>query len=108
MNLLDEHINSLGLTTAKNKLIVIAVIKYPAMLNNFKYFLGFMEYFESSIHYYAQIITLFQNFKTFFLKSFLIASEQKKVFASKTKLFTPIDIKLASFQTFKKKLSEAV
>lgn len=108
IDLLSQYVNSLGLTIAKNKLAAIAAIKYPSTLGDFEYFLSLTEYLQLSVHCYTQIITPLQDLKTFLLKLAPIADGLRKTFASKTKLTMPTDAKLASFHTFKEKLSQAV
>lgn len=108
VNLLGQHVNSLGLTTVKDKLAAIAAVEYLTMLGDLEYFLSLTSYSYLSVHCYAQIAMLLQDLKTFLLKSMPIAGEQHKAFVSKTKLFMPTDTKLVSFQILKDALLQAV
>lgn len=108
INLLSQYVNSLGLTTAEDKLAAVAAIEYPMILRDLEYFLGFTGYFCSSVYCYAQMAMPFQDLKTLLLKPVPIVGGQRKAFASKTKLSTPTDAKLASFQIFKDALSQVI
>ena len=108
INLLGQHVNSLGLITVKDKLAAIAAIEYLTMLGDLEYFLSLTSYLCLSVHCYMQIAMLLQDLKTFLLKSMPIAGEQHKAFVSKIKLFTPTDTKLVFFQILKNALLQAV
>lgn len=58
VNLLGQHVNSLGLTTVKDKLAAIAAVEYLTMLRDLKYFLSLTSYFCLSVHCYVQIAML--------------------------------------------------
>lgn len=108
VNLLGQHVNSLDLTTAEDKLVAIAAIEYLVTLGDFEHFLDLIGYLCSSVHCYAQIATPLQDLKTVFLKPTPIANRQWKAFASKTKLPTAINAKLAFFQMLKDALLQAI
>lgn len=76
VNLLGQHVNSLGLTTAEDKLVAIAAIEYPVMFGDLEHFLNLIGYLCSSVHCYAQIATPLQNLKIVLLKPTPIADGQ--------------------------------
>ena len=108
VNLLGQHVNSLGLTTAEDKLAAIAAIKYPVTLGDVKHFLGLTGYLCLNVYCYAQIAMQLQNLKILLLKSAPIADRQWKIFVSKTKLPTPTNAEFASFQMLKDALLQAI
>lgn len=69
VGLFGQEDNTLGLTTAKEKLDVIRFLQYPLTMGVLKYYLGLIGYFRSYIHYYAQLAELLQALKMIMLKS---------------------------------------
>lgn len=65
--LLGQRVDSLGLTTSKQKLKAIKFLTYPNILGALKYYLGLTGYLRSYIYFYAQLWTPFQPLKTTFL-----------------------------------------
>lgn len=48
--LLDQRVNSLGLSTSKEKLKAVRLLKYPETLGALEYYLGLNGYLRSYIH----------------------------------------------------------
>lgn len=55
VGLLGQEVNTLGLTTVKEKLGAIRLLQYPLMVGALEYYLGLTGYLRSYIHYYAQL-----------------------------------------------------
>ena len=55
VGLLGQEVNTLGLTTAKEKLNAIWFLQYPLTVWALEYYLGLTGYFRFYIHYYAQL-----------------------------------------------------
>ena len=66
--LLRQCVNSLGLSTSKEKLKVVRLLKYPETLEALEYYLGLTGYLRSYIHYYTQLASPLQALKTSLLK----------------------------------------
>lgn len=56
VGLLGQEVNTLGLTTAKEKLNAIKLLQYPLTVGVLEYYLGLTGYLCSYIHYYAQLV----------------------------------------------------
>lgn len=81
--------NSLGLTTLEEKLKAIRLLTYPDTLSILEYYLGLTGYLRSYIHFYAQLAAPLQALKTLFLQRAPLGGQQRRAYASKTKLGTP-------------------
>lgn len=106
VGLLEQRVDSLGLTTAKDKLQAINLLSYPDTLGALEYYLGLTGYLRSYIHFYAQLAEPLQALKTSLLKGALVAGQQRRAYASKTKLDTPIPRELASFHGLQAALAQ--
>lgn len=96
---LEQRVNSLGLTTSDKKLKTIRLLAYPDTLGALEYYLGLTGYLQSYIHFYAQFAAPLQELKTSLLRHALVTGQQRRIYASKTKLGPPTPQKLASFQS---------
>lgn len=96
---LGQRVDSLGLTTAKDKLQAIKLPSYPDILGALEYYLGLTGYLRSYIHFYAQLAKPLQALKTSLLRGAPVAGQQRRAYASKTKLGTPTPRELAFFQS---------
>lgn len=103
---LGQKVNSLGLTTAKDKLQAIKLLSYPDMLGTLEYYLGLTRYLCSYIYFYAQLAEPLQALKTSFLKGAPVAGQQRRAYASKTKLGTPTPRELATFHGLQAALAQ--
>lgn len=99
--------NSLGLIISKEKLKAIRLLTYPNTLGVLEYYLGLTGYLCNYIHFYAQLVALFQALKTFLLHDALVSDQQCRVYALKTKLGVLTPQKLTSFQSIQDALSHS-
>ena len=106
VQLLGQRVNSLGLTTATEKLAAIAKIQYPLTVGDLEHFLGLTGYLRSYVHYYAQLARPLQDLKTQQLKLAPVKGNPRKAYVSKTKLpLPPSPTEEASFTGLKQALS---
>ena len=103
--LLGQRVNSLGLTTSEEKLKAIRLLTYPDTLGALEYYLGLTGYFCNYIHFYAHLAAPLQALKTSLLRDAPVSGQQRRAYASKTKLGVPIPQELASFQSIQDALS---
>lgn len=106
VGLLGQRVDSLGLTTAEDKLQAIKLLSYPDTLEALEYYLGLTGYLRSYIHFYVQLAEPLQALKTSLLKSAPVAGQQRRAYASKTKLSTPTPRELASFHGLQAALAQ--
>ncbi len=103
--LLGQQVNSLGLTTSEQKLKAIQLLTYPNTLGALEYYLGPTRYLRSYIHFYVQLAASLQSLKTAFLRKAPLGSQQRRAYASKTKLDPLTPQELASFLSIQEALS---
>ena len=108
VNLLGQHVNSLGLSTEAEKVKALSLIKYPTTLGDLEHYLGLAGYLHSGVHFYSQISAPLQDLKTLMLKSAPTAGSQRKAYASKTKLPPATEKELESFRLIQSSLSKAI
>lgn len=103
---LGQRVNSLGLTSSDEKLKAIRLLAYPDTLGALEYYLGLTEYLRSYIHFYAQLAAPLQKLKTSLLRHAPVAGQQRRAYASRTKLGSLTPQELASFQSIQDALSQ--
>ncbi len=103
--LLGQRVDFLGFTTSEQKLKAIKLLIYPDTLRALEYYLGLTRYLRSYIHFYAQLAAPFQALKAALLWQAPLGGQQRRVYASKTKLGPPTSQKLASFLSIEEALS---
>ena len=64
VNLLGQHVDSLGMATSADKICAIKAIDFPRSLRDLEIYLGLTGWLRSSIHRYAQIVKPLQERKT--------------------------------------------
>ena len=106
VRLLGQRVNSLGLNTSDEKLKVIHLFTYPDTLGALEYYLGLTGYLRSYIHFYAQLAAPLQELKTSLLCHAPVAGQQRRAYASKTKLGSPTPRELSFFQSIQDPLSQ--
>ena len=106
VGLLGQRVNSLRLTTSEEKLKTIRLLTCPHMLGALEYYLSLTGYLRSYIHFYAQLAAPLQKLKTLLLRHAPVAGQQRRAYASKTKLGPPRPHELASFQSIQEALSQ--
>lgn len=104
--LLGPRVHSLGLFTSKEKLKAVCLLKYPAILRAFEYYLGLTGYLITYIHYYAQLASPLQALKTSLLKKAPQSCQQHRAYASKTRLGPSTEKELAAFNALQRALSQ--
>ena len=107
VDLLGQHVNSLGMSTAEDKVRAIASLEYPKTLGDLEHFLGLTGYLRSAVHFYSQKAEPLQDLKTMMLKKAPVAGAQRKLYALKTKLPAPTLKEETSFTSIKNALSTA-
>lgn len=95
--LLGQRVNSLGLTTSEEKLKALQLLTYPDTLGTLEYYLGLTGYLRNYIHFYAQLAAPLQALKTSLLRDAPVSGQQRRAYASKTKLGVLTPQELASF-----------
>ncbi len=103
--LLGQRVDSLGLTTLEQKLKAIKLLTYPDTLGALECYLGLTGYLRSYIHFYAQLVAPLQALKAAFLWQAPLGGQQRRAYASKTKLGPPIPQELTSFLSIQEALS---
>ena len=86
ISLFGQQVNSLGLTTSDKKLKAIRLLHYLETLGALEYYLDLTGYLRSYIHFYAQLASPLQALKTRLLKGAPETGQQRRAYASKTKL----------------------
>lgn len=81
--------DSLSLTILKQILKTIKLLTYSDILGALEYYLGLIGYLKSYIYFYAQLTAPFQVLKTTLLQEALLARQQRRAYAFKTKLRAP-------------------
>ena len=64
VNLLGQHVDSLGMATSADKIRAIKALNFPRSLRDLEIYLGLTGWLRSSIHRYAQIVKPLQERKT--------------------------------------------
>ena len=104
--LLSQQINSLGLSTAEDKLKTISLLKFPHTLHKLETYLEITDYLRDYIPYYARIAEPLQNQKTFLLKgSPSISRQKRKNYTAKTQVLDPTEEELNAFKLLQEILS---
>lgn len=106
MSFLGQPVDFLGLTTVTKKLQAIKLLTYLETLGALEYYLGFTGYLRSYIHFDAQLSEPLHSLKTRILKSAPVSGQQRRAYASTTKLGAPTQLKLACFRSIQDALLE--
>lgn len=108
INLLGQHVNSLGLSTSKEKLNAISQLTYPRTLGDLEHYLGLTGYLRQYVEYYAQITEPLQTLKTLLFKeSPSNGGGKRRAYASTKQLPEPTKLELTAFQETQNALSKA-
>ena len=67
--LLEQIVDALNMTIAKEKLVVIFKLEFPIILKKLEAYLNFIEWLRIYVFYYAQIAKSLQFRKILFLKN---------------------------------------
>ena len=97
VQLLGQHVNSFGLTTAQEKLDAITKLDFPTKLKDLEKYLGMTNWLCQYIHFYAALAKPLQDRKTALLKNSPKKGNARKSFAARTSLQDPSLAELESF-----------
>ena len=78
IQLLNQRVDSLNLTTSKKKIAIIATFKFLKSLNNLNHFLSLIDWLRHCIHRYAQKALSLQIKKTAFTRQFFKHDDDDK------------------------------
>ena len=106
VGLLGQRVNSLGLTKSEEKLRAIKHLTYSETLGALEYYLGLTGYLCNYIHFYAQLAAPLQAFKISFLRDAPVSGQQRRAYASKSRLGLPTSHEHASFLSIQEALSQ--
>lgn len=95
----------MGFTTSDEKLKAICLLRYLETLRALEYYLGLTGYLRFYIHFYTQMASPLQAFKTRLLKGAPDSGQQRRAYASKTRLGPFLNTELAFFHAFQEVLS---
>jgi len=99
VQLLGQHVDSLGFATAEEKLEAIAQIEFPKTLKDLETYLGLTSWLRQYVPFYAAVSAPLQDRKTLLLKIAPTAGAPRKNFAAATRLYDPTSTKIVSFET---------
>ena len=106
VNLLRQQVNSLGLSTALDKLKAISSLSYPSTIGDLEHYLGLTGYLRNYVYIYAQKAKALQELKTLILKTAPIQDNPRRAYASRTKLPEPTPSEKASFNSLQTALTQ--
>ncbi len=106
VNLLGQRVNSLGLSTASEKLMAISSLKYPSTVGDLEHYLGLTGYLRNYVHMYAQKARALQELKTLMLKAAPTQGNPRRAYASRTRLLEPTSSEKASFDSLQSALAQ--
>ena len=107
--LLSQKVNSLSMTAADEKIIIISKLAFLITLQDLEHYLGLTEWLCDYISYYAQIVEPLQARKTEMLQNMIrseSAEKKRKIAAHSTKLVKLTDIEIAVFACLQEILSK--
>ena len=104
--LLGQRVDSLGLSTAKEKLSALSKLSFPKTLKELEMYLELTGYLRNYVPFYAQLASPLQKRKTDLLKPAPKKGNPRKSFSAKTKLDEPTVEERASFEALQEALSE--
>jgi hypothetical protein len=105
--LLGQKVDSLGLTTAEDKLKAIAKLSFPKTLKDLEKYLGATGWLRDYVAYYAQKAEPLQERKTNLLKGGPIKGKPRKSFSLKTLIENPSSVELDAYNQLQSDFSRA-
>ena len=106
VKLLGQRVDSLGLSTAEEKLEAISKLNFPLTLSSLETYLGLTGYLRNYIPRYAQVCQPLQDRKTSLLKkSPLGKGNPRRAYARRTQLGPPSETEQRAFDTLQELLS---
>lgn len=104
--LLGQKVESLGLTTAEEKLEAISKLRFPATLKLLETYLGLTGWMRNYVPYYAQLSNPLQIRKTLLLKNLPVKGAARKRYSSGTRLDIPTESERSSYQAIQEVFSK--
>ena len=105
IELLGEHVDSMGLTTSEEKIRAISMLTFPNSLRKLETYLGLTCWLRKYVSMYAGISKPLQDRKTELLKDAPKSGSARKSFTSKTR-FEPTKSELEAFRSIQRALSK--
>ena len=98
VRLLGQHVDSLGLATADEKLQAISQLKFPKTLKELETYLGLTGWLRQYVPFYAAVAGPLQDRKTLLLGRAPREGASQRNFAAATSLKEPTKQELISFK----------
>jgi hypothetical protein len=105
VTLLGRMVNSLGLSTLRERAEAIQSLTFPSTLRQLESFIGSANYNRSHIPRYASLIAPLEQLKRDLLRASPAKGNQRKKYTAKFRLDTPTEAQKACFQGIKDALS---
>ena len=102
VKLLDQHVDSLEMSTSEVKIKAITDLKFLCTLQQLEFYLDLTEWFCSYIEWYAQITELLEKHKWLLAKSESNADKARKTFAKTAQLSLSASTELKAFHILQK------
>jgi hypothetical protein len=102
---LGRVVNSLGLSTIRERAEAIQSLSFPTTLQQLESFIGSANYNRTHIPHYASLIAPLEHLKRELLRSSPAKGSQRKRYTSKFRLDSPTEAQRISFQAIKDTLS---
>ena len=106
VQLLGQKVNSLGLSTATDKLEAISRLAFPRTLSQLETYLGMTGWLRNYIPHYAAITKALQDRKTALLSTAPKSGQERKNFSTRTVVGDPTPTELAAFDSLQEVLSK--
>jgi len=102
LKVLGHVVDRFGLSTTEDKVAAISSMRFPEYLHELELFIGLSGYYRHFVARYAAIVEPLQALKTRLLKGAARKNKrQRSVYTRSTKLDTPSEAQLLSFNTIK-------
>lgn len=106
--LLGQIVDSLGLSTAEDKLRAIANLDFPRSLKQLETYLGMTGFLRNYVPFYAAVSKALQDRKTALLKASPVKGRPRKTYSARTLVNEPSAKERASFEDLQELLSSPV
>ena len=105
IELLGEHVDSMGLTTSEEKIRAISMLTFPDSLRKLETYLGLTCWLRKYVRMYAGVSKPLQDRKTELLRDAPKSGSARKSFSSRTQ-FVPTQAEVEAFQALQSALSK--
>ena len=106
--LLGQKVDSLGLSTAEEKLAAINKLTFPRTLKALETYLGMTGWLRNYVAYYAPIVQPLQDRKTLMLRGAPNKGRARKSFSRESRLDIPSEAELRSFDRLQEVFREPI